>query len=275
MQLAFLGIMFALGAIFGSFVNVVTLRLHTGTSINTPSHCLSCGHRLRARELVPVLSYTLLCGRCAACSARIPPRYVLVELSLGALFVLAALSFSSAFSLSVACALLVALAGVVLYDLDHFIIPDEFIVMLWGIVAASFVGAFSYGAPVSVVVDAGTSAALAASVYAALYMLSHGRWMGFGDVKLAAPLGALLSIGEVFSFVVLSFWVGAVISISIIAVQWLVVRCESYATRSAARPNRYVTMKSEVPFAPFIAAAFLIVYFFHVDVLTLAQLLVS
>src|SRR5690242_15022888 len=76
------------GLIVGSFLNVVVWRLPRHEKLTGRSHCPHCHRQLRAFELVPVLSYVALRGRCASCRGRISPRYALIELATGALFAL-------------------------------------------------------------------------------------------------------------------------------------------------------------------------------------------
>jgi prepilin signal peptidase PulO-like enzyme (type II secretory pathway) len=99
-----------------------------------------------------------------------------------------------------------------------------------------------------------------------LWWYSDGRWIGLGDAKLALPLSlTLLTPVEVFSMVVFSFWIGALISVVIIGFQQLSRRGQQYL-RFHAGP---LTMKSEVPFAPFLILAYLLVLLTHADVLSL------
>src|SRR4051812_41836317 len=96
MILLFVSLSFVLGLIFGSFANVVVLRYGTGRSIKGRSSCPSCGHTLGALELIPVVSYLALRGRCKNCKTKISPQYALVELTFGLLFAACAyVAFSS------------------------------------------------------------------------------------------------------------------------------------------------------------------------------------
>ena len=106
--------------------------------------------------------------------------------------------------------------------------------------------------------------------YGGLWFVFKGRWIGFGDAKLAIPLGFILGAPAVYSFVVFSFWIGAAVSLSIMgipAVLRIIKACCS--SRPVVNYSKYFTMKSEVPFAPFMIAAFLLVYVYHTDVITL------
>jgi prepilin signal peptidase PulO-like enzyme (type II secretory pathway) len=97
-----------------------------------------------------------------------------------------------------------------------------------------------------------------------LWKVSSGRWLGFGDVKLAFPLGLLVGPSAVFSFVVLSFWVGAVISLSLLAFGY--VRGGKHRLQI---DQKALTMKSAVPFAPFLVASCIIIIFTDFNVLQL------
>ncbi len=254
------------GLIIGSFLNVVIYRLHTGRSLNDRSHCLSCGRQLEWYELFPIVSYLVLRGRCRSCHSFIPYRYALVELLTAGAFVAAYVSSSDWISFALFAALLSVLITGLVYDLYHMIIPDE---ISYGAAALAVV-IVSWqtlsGGGVSTVIEAALGAVAAFLVYASLWYFSRGRAFGFGDAKLAVSLGALVGIGGVFSLVVLSFWIGAVVGVSLILQQ-------RFALNITSRNRGYkrVTMKSEVPFAPFLIFSFVIVYFFNGDVLMLIQ----
>ena len=256
---------FLFGAIIGSFLNVVIYRFHTGRSLAGHSHCLSCGTRLRWYELFPVVSYLVLRGRCRTCSSYIPPRYMLVEAATGCLFMLGAYHATNVTMLGVEWVLAALLVVIVVYDLNHLIIPDEFVILLIS-VAAFVLGREWWLKPDSetVVWDIG-AALLASGFFAALWLVSKGRWLGLGDAKLLFPLALLVGAGAVFSLVVFSFWVGALISLLIIGWQWLANRGKERLVSSA--PG--LTIKSEVPFAPFMILAFFLVHYGNYDVLSL------
>lgn len=118
----------ALGAIVGSFANVVVYRLPRGESVVHPgSRCPSCGRRLSAIDLVPVLSWVLLRGRCRTCHAPISPRYPLVELLMAGVFVALALAFPLEQSGAAVLPLLAAVAMLVmaaLIDIERYVLPD-------------------------------------------------------------------------------------------------------------------------------------------------------
>jgi leader peptidase (prepilin peptidase)/N-methyltransferase len=261
-----------LGVIIGSFLNVVIYRFHTGKSLAGSSHCLSCGKPLRWYELFPLVSYLVLQGRCSGCGSRIPVRYFLVELLTAALFAAAVTLSTAAAPLVIDPVLLLfhfaiisVLVVITVYDLYHFIIPDSLTALLTALVAG-LIGYFYYeGAVGWADVGVDVLAALAGSGFLLfLWTISRGQWLGFGDVKLAFPLGLLVGAGQVFTFVVLSFWIGAAISLAIIGIsKWRRGKADLQLS------ERTLTMKSAVPFAPFLVASSLVVLLTHFDALRL------
>lgn len=259
-------VVMAFGLVIGSFLNVVIYRLHTGKSLNDRSHCLSCGRQLEWYELFPVVSYLVLGGRCRSCHSFIPYRYAFVEIMTAAAFVVAYIKTTDPVHFLLLCGLLSVLIVSLVYDLYHMIIPDE---VSYGAaaLAALIVGwGFVSEGDMTILVDAAAGASAAFLVYASLWYFSRGRAFGFGDAKLAVSLGMLTGIAGLFSFIVLSFWIGAVVSLAIIFWQHFVLNIAL-----TARGGRRVTMKNEIPFAPFLIAAFVLVYLFDFDVLGLIQ----
>jgi leader peptidase (prepilin peptidase) / N-methyltransferase len=251
-----------LGAIVGSFLNVVIYRLHTGRSLGGRSHCMSCGETLLWYELLPVVSYLSLRGRCNLCSSWIPIRYLIVEVLTALLFVLSWHVFGREPILLTLTLILMALLVVILvYDIRHTIIPNEFTLA----VSTVALGVLSYeywltrdGSLVLMHLATGVAAA---GFFFMLWFISKGRWIGFGDVKLVFPLGVILGGSAGFSMIVFSFWIGAGIALMLLAF-------EHFAGKGTTRLHFFgtpLTMKSEIPFAPFLIAGFLLTYLFHAD----------
>ena len=262
----FMVVVAVFGLIIGSFLNVVIYRFHTGRSLNDRSHCLSCGRKLEWYELFPVFSYLALQGRCRTCHSFIPYRYAVVEILTAALFLLAYLHANDLVSLILLCMFLSGLVVVAVYDLNHMIIPDELSVFL-GVMAIASSGYQAYLAeslndwPVAIL-----SGVLAGMFFASLWWMSSGRWLGLGDAKLAVGLGIMVGLGSVFSLVVWSFWIGAVISVIWLTWQRIALHIPFLHYAKAS-----VTMKTEIPFAPFLIASFFLAYFFDVPVLALIE----
>ncbi len=181
-----------LGLLVGSFLNVVIWRVPRGESVVAPrSRCPECGATLRAFENIPLLSWLALRARCRHCGARISARYPIVEAVTAALFAVVAARFSESWVLPAYLVLVAALVAISVIDFDHMLIPNRIV--------------YPAGAA-SVVLLAGASlgegdwpalgrAALGASIDFAVFYGLWSLWpkaMGFGDVRLAALLGAHL-----------------------------------------------------------------------------------
>lgn len=250
------------GLIIGSFLNVVIYRFHTNRSLNDRSHCLSCGKSLNWYELFPLLSYLALRGRCRTCESFIPSRYALVEVLTALTFVLAYLSTTDIIVFILLSIFMSALVVVLVYDLYHMIIPDELSFFL-AVIATLIVGyeAWLIGS-VGWLGYGILSALIAFLFFFSLWWFSGGQWLGFGDAKLSVSLGMLVGLSGLFSLIVWSFWIGALISVSIILVQK--INLHKYLGFGRARR---VKMKSEVPFAPFLIIGFVMVYYFNANIL--------
>jgi len=257
---------FLLGCIIGSFLNVVIYRMHTGKTVGGRSRCLSCGIVLKALQLVPVLSYLSLRGRCAHCGARISAQYVLVELMTGISFVLVAVLVADPLTRALYMALAAVCMVIIVYDLRHTVIPDEATLAAGGIVLLVALEEVWQGGGTGETLALRVAGALTGFLFfAGLWYVSKGRWIGFGDAKLALPLGFLVSWPGAASALVLSFWIGAGVSVALLALQWLLRRGQA---RLRFIP-RSLTMKSEIPFAPFLILGFLLTHFLSFNALAL------
>lgn len=260
-------IAFGFGIIIGSFLNVYIYRFHTGKSLAGHSHCLSCGTGLRWYELFPLVSYLVLRGRCRTCGSKITPRYFLVELATGILFALTPLVTLDLVSILLLWFTLSVLVVITVYDLYHFIIPDKLTAILSVVVLVLLGYQFWQG---EIVIErvgwTFVAALLGSGFFLLLWVISRGKWLGFGDVKLAFPLGLMVGPWYVFSFVVLSFWIGAAISLALLGIQRLRL---NRGKASLHLESKALTMKSAVPFAPFLVASGLVVLFTQCNVLAL------
>lgn len=259
------------GAIIGSFLNVLVLRRGVKT-LGGRSACRSCGHELAAVDLVPVISYIALRGRCRFCGSRISIQYPLVESSTAVFFAFiggAPVPLSLQLLALPVAALLVAISA---YDILHTIIPDEWVYLLagcsllWMIAYLSAANALS---EFTLYIIAGPVSALP---FAALWYVSNGSWMGLGDAKLAWGVGWLL--GPLYGFLAIAyaFILGAIVSVFILLpLSSKRVRSAFAAITHTGRSHKAAlgfTMKSEVAFGPFLAAACALVWLsvlYHLD----------
>lgn len=210
------------GLIFGSFANVVIWRFPRGESLATPgSHCPACGHPIRARDNVPIVSWLLLRRRCRDCGAPIAWRYPAVEALSGALWVAAGVAFGATPRAAVAVVLFYLLLILSFIDFDLMRLPNALVALLAGIgVCAVAVGQLT-GIPLAPLTAPVAGGVLGEPVWNALagvaagggfllivsglYALVRGRrGLGFGDVKLIAAAG--LFVGP---YIVLALLVGS------------------------------------------------------------------
>ena len=263
---------FLLGLIIGSFLNVVIYRYHTGKSLSGHSHCLSCGHTLRWYELFPLVSYVYLWGRCTSCGCTIPVRYFLVEFSTALLFLLIFMQFGVS-SFTVFSLILVSVLMIVaVYDIYHMVIPNELVILIGIFALIHYFLVYGLSWEQGVFLSHAGAAFGSFLFYGGLWFVSKGRWIGFGDAKLAIPFGFILGASATFSVIIFSFWIGAVLSLLLMSVPALFKsikkRC---AGVTVVYTSKSFTMKSEVPFAPFMIIAFLLVYLYEFDVLSLVS----
>lgn len=209
---------FFLGLSLGSFLNVVIFRLPRGQSLNTPrSRCTRCGYSLRWFDNVPVVSWTLLRGRCRACRAPISVQYPVVELATGLLFLLVVwLTPAGPQMLSrlILVCILVALFGI---DLEHQILPNT--ITLPGIAVGMILSVLGPpgwpAALIGVLVGGGVLYGIAG----AYYLVRREEGLGMGDVKMLAMIGAFLGWKAVLVTLVLSSFSGALVGVALIAAQ--------------------------------------------------------
>jgi len=253
------GGVFVLGAIIGSFLNVVILRLPpllehdwqcqcrellalpAGNGTRPPgivvgrSKCPHCGHGIKSWENIPLLSFIFLRGRCASCQAKISWRYPLVELTTATLFLLTLLHFgptAQGFCALFLTATLIALTGI---DADTQLLPDNLTLpLVWAGVLVNFFGTYTDLA--SSVMGAMAGYLILWSIYHLFKLLTGKEGMGYGDFKLLAALGAWMGWQFLPLMVLMSSVVGAVFGIALMGVGKL-------------------KRDKPMPFGPFIAAA--------------------
>jgi leader peptidase (prepilin peptidase)/N-methyltransferase len=220
---------FILGACAGSFLNVCIWRIPAGKSVvSPPSHCPACKARLGFLDLVPVLSYVYLRGRCRRCGAPFSSQYALVELGTGVLFALVWTQFGLSWATPAGWVLVSVLVTAAVIDIHHQIIPNR--VLLAGFVLGLPLAALQSWTSLTM----GLLAFLAAGLFLlAVAVVSRGG-MGGGDVKLAALMGLYLGPAGVAAALFLAFLTGGAAAIALLA---------------TGRKTR----KDPVPFGPYLA----------------------
>jgi len=234
---------FLFGLEVGSFLNCVIYRLYTGESfLKGRSYCPHCKHILSWQDLIPIFSFLILKGKCRYCQKPISWQYPLVELSTAILFLFI---FQRSFggdwvSVLFNWVITAFLIIIFVYDLRHYIIPDKIIYPAIGI-------AFLYQLFESWNLKSNLNPLLAAFGAAAFFLfivlISKGRWMGVGDIKLAFFMGLFLGFPNILVALFFAFFIGAIIGIGLII-------------------SGKKTLKSEVPFGPFLVTGTFITLFF-------------
>jgi len=244
-DLVFASAIFLLGLAFGSFLNVCIYRLPRHLSVVPPgSACPECRHAIRFYDNVPILSWLLLRGRCRDCKARISPRYLVVELLTGALFLACYAHFGLTLATLKYCVFGFLLLGLIFTDAETHLLPDKMTLPGLGIgllfslavpvndLASQFLpGLFSL--PVSSdiswhllsLADALLGAAVGASfIYGAgaIYLRARGvEGMGFGDVKLMAMVGAFLGVKLTIFTLFTASIAGSLVGLWTVFVVWI------------------------------------------------------
>ncbi|KKQ52203.1 MAG: Type 4 prepilin-like protein leader peptide-processing enzyme [Parcubacteria group bacterium GW2011_GWD2_38_11] len=242
-----------LGLIIGSFLNAVVYRLNAVESLMERSHCPHCSKKVRWFDNVPLLSFILLSARCRDCGEKISWQYPIVEVVTGIIFALIGNYFFHSFdfaSWTLTAYYLVIfsiLMVIFVYDFKYMEIP---MLVLWlgvGVSLAYFLFADwqNFGNAASILdlqlISGIVGGLVAGGFFYALAAYSKETWMGYGDAYLGLLVGLVVGWPNVIVALMLSFTIGALVSVGLIVVS-------------------KKTMKSQVPFAPFlITGTFLVV----------------
>lgn len=257
-----LGILFffVLGAVVGSFLNVVIVRFGFNERAGARSQCAACNETLEGLELVPIVSFVALGGTCRHCGSRISLRYPLVELATGILYALIYWSWSGATTLP-ALAAFVALLGfatvmvaVVTYDFRHTLIPIPFLQALYVFAAALQVAnavALQSYAPL---LEGIYGMLVVGGFFALLHFATAGRGMGIGDAYVGGAIGLVLGLTRGILAGVFGVWIGAVLGVLALLMMRLFPRMQ------LSLAGTRVTLSAELPFAPFLAMGALVAY---------------
>ena len=210
------------------------------------SRCPSCGHRIRAYENVPVISWLALRGRCSSCRARISARYPVIELASAVLFAAIGWRMGAQPQVWLWCGFGAALLALAWIDWDTTVLPDAITLpLLWAGLLCAVLGWTI--APVTAIIGAAAGYLSLWTVYWFFKLATGKEGMGYGDFKLLAALGAWLGWQALLPIVLAASLIGAVIGIAMKA-------------SGALREGRYV------PFGPFLAGAGLVVMLVGVPV---------
>jgi prepilin signal peptidase PulO-like enzyme (type II secretory pathway) len=243
------------GLIFGSFTNVLILR-HGKRGLDGRSSCPHCAKVLAWYELIPVFSWLVLRGRCASCHRPISLQYPLVELAAGLSFLALGFATLPFIAKLLACAIAVVFIAIFVYDLYHMLMPDRWV---WSLNLLAFCFSlyllYLYAPagewmPYAWLFAAGPLVSLPLFL---MWFVSRGAWMGFGDVKFALGIGWLLGVGYGYLALMYSFVIGAIVGVAIlIPMPHIVKTLRALGITRLGGGKEGFTMKSEVPFGPFL-----------------------
>lgn len=252
----FLLFVFMFGASIGSFINVLVDRLPEEKSINGRSHCDFCKKQLRWYDLIPVLSFIVLGGKCRYCHKRLSKQYPIVEVLTGLIFIFIViyqfhivdpnLSFDTMHIQSILLLITVfgifsCLFAIFVTDLKYQIIPDELQIafLLCSIFYLIITGRIN---SIQDIGYYGISGAIVLFPIWFIHALTKGKGMGFGDVKLSYTIGILLGIAKGLISLYIGFVAGGIVSVFLIVL-------------------RRKKLKSKIAFGPFLILGITIMFF--------------
>lgn len=240
------------GLILGSFLSVLIGRWpHFRGAWMGRSHCPACSHVLAWHDLLPVVSWLMLRGRCRYCGTPISALYPVLEVTMaGALGLYAYFYGLPTMWYALDIIVLFGLVSLFFFDLKHQMLPD-IIVLPLSIVAVLRLWVVPGHDPLTSVL---TGIGIAA-MFGALYAYSRGRWLGFGDVKLAVVIGLLFGYPVAVGVTLIAVWAGALVGVALMA-------------------TRRATMQTALPFGSFWTAAAVVTVLWPAPVLFLSSLFI-
>lgn len=232
-------LIFIYGLIIGSFLNVCIYRIPRGESIAWPgSHCPTCSHSLSWYDNIPLFSYLVLKGKCRYCRTNISAQYPLVESLNALLYIIMYFRFGFGVDFIFYSLVSSVLLSIIFIDLKEMIIPDSLVLCILVLsVIHKTVNYFLYGISPGLI-NSFLGLLVAGGLFVAIVLLSRGG-MGGGDVTLMGALGFVLGFKNILLNIFLSFVLGAIISIALLAA-------------------KIKTRKDPIPFGPFIVLGFFI-----------------
>lgn len=237
METVYIVLFFIYGIIFGSFFNVVGLRVPKKESIvSPPSHCTTCERNLTTLDLIPVFSYVFLRGKCRGCQSKISPIYPFMEFITGALFALSYYMLGFSLELVVVILFISMLVIITVSDIAYMLIPNKILLPFSIVILIARIVS-----PLTPWWDSLLGAVVGFSVLFLIAVVSKGG-MGGGDIKLFFVIGLVLGTVQTLLTLFIAALIGSVIGIVIL--------------RRAGKGR-----KTPIPFGPSIAVAAVIAYF--------------
>ncbi len=241
-------LIFIYGLLIGSFLNVCIYRIPREESLSFPSsHCPSCNRNLKWYDNIPLFSYIFLQAKCRYCQEKISLQYPVVELLNGIIYLILFYKFGLSIDF-IFYALISSVLIVITYiDLKEMIIPDSLVVSILILsISYKLLDYILYKTPIRLIDSLG-GLLLAGVLFLMIVIFSKGG-MGGGDVTLIGALGFLLGIKHIILTILLSFILGAIISLILIAI-------------------KIKTRKDPIPFGPFIILSFFIALLYGEEII--------
>jgi prepilin signal peptidase PulO-like enzyme (type II secretory pathway) len=268
MVLMIIAVLFVVGLCLGSFVNALVWRIHQQAKqegaerdkklslLRGRSICPNCGHQLAAKDLVPVLSWLSLRGKCRYCNQPIAAQYPLVEFGTAALFVISyiwwpAITDSPQTAIFILWLLLLTgLMALLVYDARWLLLPNRILYPLAGIAGTQAVILIaSANKPLVALLNMLLAVIIGGGLFYLLFQFSDGKWIGGGDVKLGWLLGMIAATpARSLLFIFIASVLGSLVSIPLLA-------------------SKRLSRTSIIPFGPFLIAGLIIVQLFGADIL--------
>lgn len=240
-------------------MQVVATRLHVAPIIKSRSKCLSCGEALRAYDLIPVLSYLFLRGKCRYCTSKYGISALIIEVFYGLIyvalyhFILSGQGsvFVSSLWLLYYSLLFITLGVISLYDRLHTYIPVAYLFSYCLLTLIMLIIRF-INEPSSLTL---LSPVIVALPFLIMWIITKGKGLGFGDVLLFLGVGAFFGVAQGLAVLFISVWIGAIVGVVI------------YLMR-----RKKEIKNTAMPFVPFIMIAFLFVLFTDIDIFSIAHI---
>lgn len=212
--------LFLLGLALGSFIAAWVWRAHSEMSIwFGRSHCVACQYTLSSRDLVPVLSFLVLKGKCRKCEIPLSKHYIFTELFTGIIFFLLALFYQATFfsvSIEFIFSLFVSLFFIAIFvsDLLYQEIPFGMTIL-----PMCILGLFAFGTGLMDWKDMAQGAIIASGFFSLQYVVSQGKWIGLADIAVGALMGIVLGLQKTLVALALSYMLGAVVSVILLVIK--------------------------------------------------------
>ncbi len=256
-------IVFIFGLCIGSLINCLVYRLEKKENFITGrSYCPKCRHQLGFFDLIPLLSFVFLKGRCRYCQAKISWQYPMVELLTALIFLLISnyqFLISNIIYLWIIASILII---VFIYDLKHYLIPEKLLylgiglILLYRIFEFRIWDLFGIWQNLKIPIFSALGAGL---FFLMIYFISEGRWLGSGDVILAFFMGLFLGFPAILVALFFAFFIGAIIGLALI-----------FLSRKKLNPlfsQKKWGIKSQVPFGPFLVSGTFIALFWSEEII--------